>query len=218
MNIITCNALLDTDIDPYRSNVIFLLRFKTDFSDVTGKVWTVNGDTNISGEQAVFDGVGDYLDHTDHADFGFEAGAWTIEGFNYQGNESTERCLFDNRTATNEGIGIYSSGVVAGYERRLILTNNAAPISAPLTAQFSVDTLEHWAVCYYGDGTGKGFINGAEVWSVLDARTLASSSTALISTSYVFTQYFLGRNGGMRGTKGVARYSGSFTPPTRFIY
>lgn len=213
------------ETDPNWANVSSLLHFdgangSTTFTDEKGLAWTPASnakiDTGISkfgGASGLFDGVADNITTPATAAMGFGSGDYTVEGWLYQANEAADRCIFDNRNASTEGIAIYSSAAGVDNVRRLLLTSNTAIIAGTGSTQFPVNTWSHWAVCRSGS-TVRGFIDGAQVWSVTDARTLASSAPAIIGANYTTGQEFVGRLDEMRVTKGIARYTANFTPPT----
>jgi hypothetical protein len=210
--------------DPYFASVVALLHFdgadaSTTFTDVTGKTWTGSGNAQLDTAQVKYgtaslllDGTGDYLSTASHAGFGFGAGDYTVEGWLRQSTQTLARCLFDTRTASNEGIGIYSSNAGASQENKLVLAGSGVLSDSGATT-FTANTQTHWAVTRSGT-TLRGFIAGVVVSSVTDSRTYASASTAFIGANYLGTQAFEGWIDDVRVTKGVARYTANFTPPS----
>lgn len=214
-------------INPDFANVSSLLHFdgtdgSTTFTDVTGKTWTANGNAQIDtaakqfGTGAgIFDGSGDWIQTGSDAGFGFESGAFTIEGwFMRTGGATTNPCMVDTRTGSNAGVGIYAStSIYSG----LSYANNGGTIAGSGTA-FTVDVFEHWAVVRETDGfTVRGYVNGVQVFTVSDSRTLASASTCFVGDNYVApSQPMLGSMDDLRITKGECLYPGgtTFTPPT----
>lgn len=210
--------------DPYWANVAALLHMdgangSTTFTDETGKTWTANAGAAISTSQSKFGGAsGDFrasawITTPSHADFGFGSGDFTIEGFNfYTTTGGGDQCVFDNRSGANTGIAIYIAG--SGGNTLLRAFSNAAQIATSSPAGFSLSTWEHWAVTRQGT-TLRGFIGGTQVFSVTDSRTYASSAAPFIGDNYVApSQSALTRVDEVRITKGVARYTANFTPPT----
>lgn len=214
--------------DPHWANVVLLLHFdgtngSTTITDNSSSGKTpdlVAGNTQIStaqskfgGSSVIFDGAGDYVRYASHADFGFGAGDYTVEGFIYQADANIDRCLFETRTAVNVGIGIYSGVNAANQQNRLIVSSNSATLAGASTTAITPFTWTHWAVTR-SSGTLFGFLNGVQVWTVADARTYASASTCFIGSNYVPGQYQNGYVDELRVTKGVARYTSGFTPPS----
>jgi hypothetical protein len=225
-------ALPTAAADPDFANVSLLMHFdgtngSTTFTDssLNGFSPTVFGNAQIStaqskfgGASGLFDGTGDYLRYSNNAAFGFGSGDYTVEGWIRQDNVDDLFCVFDNRDNVSvpnlAGIGIYTSVTGATTRNRLILANNSAIIAGTSTTQFNAATnFQHWAVARSGT-TVKGFIDGVEVWSVTDSRTLAASPPVLIANGTGLGQEFTGYLDDLRVTKGVARYTAGFTPPT----
>jgi len=210
--------------DPYFSSVKLLLHMNgtdgsTTFTDSSSSAHTVTafGNAQIDtaqskygGASGLFDGSGDYCSVASSADFGMGDSDYTIEGWIYQGNETTTRCIFDNREL-GQGIAIYSS-VGGGLENKLVVANNADIIGSS-TPSFPTNTWSHWAVTRES-GTLRGFIDGVEVINVVDSRTYASSTTVYLGANYIASQNISGWVDDYRITKGVARYTANFTPPT----
>lgn len=184
----------------------------TTFTDQTGKAWTASGNAQIDtaqskfgGAAGLFNGSGDYITAASHADFGFGAGDYTVQGWARPAG-SGNRTIFDNRLS-GEGIGIY-----VGTTGRLTFTNNSA-ILAELGGLFSPTAFVHFAVTRQS-GTVRGFLSGVLQWTVTDARALASSAAARIGSNSAGGQGYTGHLDEILITKGVALYTNNFTPPS----
>lgn len=214
--------------DPHYASVSLLLHMdgadaSTTFTDnsPSPKTATVFGNAQIDTAQfkfgassALFDGAGDYLQYATNTAFGFGSGNYTVEGWVRQDTTTAiARTLFDNRSASDAGIGIYCNNNAVNEERRLIMGNNSAIIGGGGSTQFTSNTWQHWAVARNGT-TVKGFIGGTEVWSITDSRTLASTNAVFIGANYLGTQPHNGHLDDVRITKGIARYTASFSAPT----
>lgn len=214
--------------DPNFANVELLLHFdgangSTTFTDNSSpaKTATVFGNAQIStaqskfgGASGLFDGTGDYLSYASDADFGFGTGAYTVEGWVRFTAAATYRCMFDNRTASNQGIAIYCDGSGTNESGRLLVASDVGIIAGAASTAFAASSsFQHWAVTKSGT-TVRGFIGGTQVWSITDSRTLASASTCFIGSTYLGGQGFNGYLDDIRVTKGVARYTANFTAPT----
>ena len=206
--------------DPYWGNVVALLHFdgadaSTTFTDVKGHTFTASGDAQIDtaqskfgGASGLFDGTGDYVTSDSSADFGFGSGDYTIEGWARQGNVSGDRLLIDTRIG-GQGVGLYSSTSTSA--RKLVLANNTAVI-ATSSNTIPIDSWVHVALTR-ASGTVKGFLGGAQEFSVTDSRTLAASTQIRFGANNGAGQLYIGHLDEWRITKGVARYTSSFTPP-----
>ena len=135
-------------------------------------------------------------------DFGFGSGDWTVDGWLYQPSTSADATLIDTRTASNAGISIYSS-VATGGNNKLSYANNSAVLAFASVA-FTANTWSYWMV-KRTSGIVTGFVNGVQVFSVSDTRTLASSTSAYIGRNYTSTQPLNANTFDIRITKGIAR-------------
>lgn len=196
----------------------------TTFTDSSfrAKTWTAAGNAQLTTTapkfgtaSGTFDGTGDNINTGSHDDFGFGTGPFTVEGWINQAASTATRCLFDSRTAGNTGIAIMSSvASPSTSQSRLCAISNTAQIAGDGSTAFTSSTWQHWAVTRDESNTLRGFIDGVQVWSVTDARTYASASTAYIGAYYDGSQSFFGKLDEIRVTKGYARYTANFTPPT----
>lgn len=209
--------------DPYFANVGALLKFDgTDGSivipDVTGKVWTPSGNAQLDtaikkfGTAALLlDGTGDYISTPAHASLTFGPGPYTIEGQIY--NTGTgDRCIFDNRSASTQGIAIYSR-VVSGGTNSLTVYDNVGRICASPNIALTNSIWTYFAVVRDGT-TVYAYIEGVQTASGTDARTLAAAPT-FIGANYLGTQAYAGLLDEIR-ISNVCRYPGgiTFTPPS----
>ena len=213
----------------------------TSFTDSSGNAFSVtaNGDAQISTAQSKFggascylDGSGDSLSGANDADFDFGSGDMTIEAWVYIAGNSAADAGGDR--AANI-VNTWSGGAtLSGYA--LNIFGNASSTGTGLafdtwssnngtlyraTATVTQSAWHHIAVSISG-GTRRLYLDGTEV----------SGSTTTISSGYTEANslgnalrvgvtpnsgYPLPLNGyidDLRITKGVARYTSNFTPPT----
>lgn len=221
--------------DAYWASVVALLHFdgadaSTTITDATGRAWSVGGNAQIDTAQSQFggaslllDGNDDYITAVDSSDFYFGAGDFTIEGFlRLTGSLPTagNYKFIASRDAipSPRGWRLLVDGDAGG---KLVFADNQGGTAHILTdpTAFPLNTWTHVAVSRVGN-TLYLFNNGTLVDSEdITGVTFNDSGTApLIGT---------GRNGGtpvanwsfnghldeFRITKGVGRYSATFTPP-----
>jgi hypothetical protein len=137
---------------------------------------------------------------------GFGSAAWTVESWVYPITLLDFSLVFDNRGGL-QGVGLYlRSGNGLG------VANNTASIASG--GSVSLNTWSHVAFTRQG-GTIRGFINGNLVLSVTDTRTYAAVASATVGGGFGTTQPYTGYISDFRTTKGHARYTENFTPPTR---
>lgn len=204
--------------DPYWANVVSLLHFdgadgSTTFTDQTGKVWTPSGNAQIDTAQAKFgsaslllDGGDDDATHASSTAFGFETGDFTWECFVRRANGNC--VIFDNRTNGADTASIVTfinpSGNLCFY-RTATVTGSGATVPAT--------TWTHAAWCR-SSGTLRMFIGGFMVSATSMTSDMGSSRPMRIGRDVANNADYSGHIDEVRITKGVARYTANFTPPT----
>lgn len=221
--------------DPYWSNVVLLLQGdgvdgSTTFIDEKGHTMTANGNAQVAtavrrfGEGSIFcDGSGDYVTTPDHADFDLGSGDFTIEGWCRIGSTrpSNAQALLVKR-ASSSVRGPFAILVPANTTKfQLLLATTAGSYAVNLTSTTSpgTGTWTHFAAVRSGTDVylfsggvqegGTGSVSGALLTntdSLSLGRDQAGTDTAL--NGYLDS---------VRITKGVARYTGTFTPPSRAL-
>ena len=199
-------------------------------TDESGKSWTAQGTAQIDTAQSVFggaslllDGNSDYVDTADSADWQLDGGsnsnAWTIDVrirfsadpgtdvtpiVQQYGNTSNYWSLFI--AVNNLSFSVYSAG------SQIIRIDNAFNPAA--------DTWYHIAIVKDGANGYLMFVDGTQIGSTqTDTSTIPDiSGTLLVGklTSAASNVYY--HNGWideLRISKGIARWTANFTPPTR---
>lgn len=213
--------------DPLWGNVVLGMHMdganaSTTFTDQKGHACTAFGNAQISTAQfaalagnaasAYFDGSGDYVSIPNSSDFQLGSGDFFIEARVYIANLTANMHIFgawDGASTLS-----YAFGVSAGYLFfDFTATGSYVPanaLSAP--SQLPVNTWKDVAVARYGTSIFL-FVDGTIV------ATKTGVSATLYATSTVFkvggntnAQYFNGYIDDLVVTKGVARYSASYTP------
>lgn len=156
-----------------------------------------------------FDGTGDWLSLPTSDLFGFGSGNFTIEFWLYPTSVTGTQVLIDFRTAASQLVPeIYLDGTSLVY-----YVNGAVRITA--TSAVSQNTWQHVALVKSG-ATTKFYVSGTNVGSsYTDTNTYLSTAPLKIGT-YFGTDLvnYTGYIDDLRITKGVARYTANFTPPT----
>ena len=213
-----------TPVDPNFSKVSLLLHGNgangsttiTD-SSPSPKTVTAVGNAQISTAQSKFggasiylDGTGDGVSITSNTAFAFGANDFTIETWVYPVSVSGNPNLFDTRPSGN---GAWPAIYFDGGRLRYFL-NTADRISGS-TVLAANTTWYHIALSRAGSST-KLFLNGTQEGSTYSDSTLLLEGPFALGidsrnlTSNPFNAYF----DDVRVTKGVARYTANFTPPT----
>ena len=218
--------------DPYWSNVVLAMHMdgvnnSTTFTDLKGKTVTPVGNAKISttqskfgGASAYFDGNGDYLSIPHSADFDLSSGDFTIETWlNCQTNNSDYMSIYSKRASVsvNSPIGIFIAPNRYLYVA-IINNSNSTILNYLHNTQFNIGEFYHIAVVR-NSNSFKIFINGVQVYSNTSSATLLyNTNNVEIGGQSVTNEYLRWFNGyldDLRITKGVARYTSNFTPPTQ---
>lgn len=209
--------------DPYFANVSSLLHLDgagTTIVDVKGKTWAATGNATQSALQSRFgaaslllDGDGDDIRTAAHADFGFGAGDFTVEGWFRRTGTNTNAFLADFRVAAGDSLVIWCSQSAfadcLGYS-----TEIGTGFLHGAAGEFTLNTWLHWAVCRSGTDVS-GYVHGSRVFTGTDSRTFASPQGVYLGSSTAANQGATGNIDEVRITKGVARYTGAtYTVPT----
>lgn len=151
-----------------------------------------------------------YLSCASSADFAFGTGDYTIEFYAAFTTSNGKYEVIDFRTnGAGEGIVLYQDSTGPNFRA---LWNSTNKIAA--TVQ-TLRTWHHYALTR-ASATVKMFIDGSQVGSSVTSETtnFGNSVCYLGISSDGATNAMNGCLAGVRVTKGVARYTGTFTPPT----
>lgn len=175
---------------------------------------TKTGTKKMGTASGYFDGTGDYLSLADSADWNFGSGDFTIDCW-MNPIALAEECFFDQYVDNDNRIRIYLDGT--NFD---IKAWNSSVKIVELVAAHGVSTGSWWhlAVVRYGN-TLTAYVNGASVGTDdLTGITLPDyGATVLIGAD----RYNGGLNAystcyidELRISKGIARWTANFTPPT----
>jgi hypothetical protein len=215
-------------LDSYRSNVSLLLHGdgangSTTITDnsPTPKTVTAVGNAQIStaqskfgGASVAFDGTGDYAQIAHSDDLDISGGAFTVEAWVRTSNIAftTYQSVFSKRIPTGLSAAGYTFGIKSNGS--CVAWNGSTELNSSGISLAS-NTWYHIAWCHTGSNM-QIFVDGVRY---LNTPHSYSSNTYAVtlgcalgnSTSSDFLSGFIDD---MRVTKGVARYTGTFTPPT----
>lgn len=199
----------------------------TTFTDEAGKTVTASGDNIVTKTgtkkfgtaSAFFGGSADYLTLDDSGDWYFGTGDFTIDFWTYPLILSNYNYLIDqypdanNRwLICNDANGaLYFQVVVGGADKAFYQTANGT---------IKKDQWQHIAVVRNGTSTSclKMYVNGTNVTPTpgtnLSSNELPNLSAPLNIGVDMVNYYFYGYMDELRISKGVARWTAEFTPPT----
>jgi hypothetical protein len=208
-------------VDLFRSNVSLLLHGdgtngSTTIIDSspTPKTVTAVGNAQISTVQSkfggagiAFDGTGDYLTVPSNLGFAFGAQDFTVEAWVYFGNLTSFNSIAStrdsNNTITGWTIGLNSSEALYFYTNTFNIQGSA----------LSQNTWHHIAAARSGTSL-KMFANGTQAGSTATDSRDYTNQTFAVGATIDGNQVFNGYIDDLRITKGIARYTANFTPPT----
>jgi hypothetical protein len=211
-------------VDLFRSNVSLLLHGdgangSTTIIDSspTPKTVTAFGDAQISTVQSKFggasialDGTGDWLTTPSSNDFAYGAGDFTLEGWlNPSTTTAVDRVIWDQRvTSSDAGIVFFidPNGRLNSFQGTVLRANSGSLL-------LQSNTWQHFAYVR-SSGVLYVYIGGQLGGSVSLTTSLASPGTVRIGVRNDNTLPYSGYIDDLRITKGVARYTANFTPPT----
>jgi len=163
--------------------------------------------SKFGGASGLFDGAGDYLTVPDHADFDFGTGDFTVDAWvRFSGSVSNDTLV----TRGNDDFLIK----ISNDEIEVKLVSTTAIVRATTIAQ---NTWYHIAVSRSGTDV-RIFLNGTQVGATATSSANVNYTTPLaIGANDVGGtpfQFFSGWIDEFRVSKGVARWTADFTPPT----
>lgn len=202
----------------------------TTFTDIsiTPKTPTVNGDAKIATAQfksgaasAVFDGTGDYLSYTSHADFDFGTGDFTIELWWRPTGASTDYALVvlgkpTISTQADQSIGLFHLGSTGAGKIQAFINQGTTNYIVNGLSALTAGTWYHIAFERIS-GSLYLFINGVQQGSTAANIPInePTSRTLRFGTWHTGSTFYAnGYMDAIRLTKGVGRYPAglSFTP------
>jgi hypothetical protein len=174
----------------------------------SGNVGLSTSQYKFGGASANFDGTGDYLVTPTTSVLTFGTNDLTVELWIYQTVSSVgayKVIVGDNVYSSVGGWTLYS------YNNQLNLWKGGTELIAPSGTL----TLNSWnyVVWTRQSGNNRIFINGTQVGSTVSDSTNYTSTAIYVGSSKTNTLNFAGYMDELRITKGVARYTGNFTPP-----
>ena len=165
--------------------------------------------SKFGGASGLFDGTNDYLVTPTTSAFTFGTSDFTIELGIYQTVSSVSAykvLVGDNVYGSVGGWQLYS------YNNQLNLWKGGTEIISP-SGTLTLNSWNH-VVWSRASGNNRIFINGTQVGSTVSDSTNYTSTAIYIGAAKDGYGYYAGYIDEIRITKGVARYTGNFTPQT----
>lgn len=211
---IDLNTVLMLHMDGANGSTTF-----TDSEINAPKVVTANGSAQISDTQfkfnessGAFDGINSFLTLTDNNDFDFSGGVWTIDFWAFFSSVAPNKSLFSQRTDSQNYIlcDVINSGtleftIVDNDDTAVSLFSNAGAITT--------NTWYHIAVVESGNNYYL-FLNGVLVRSTSNAKRAKNYTGTFQIGAFNGSSLMNGYMDEFRISKGTARWTSAFTPPT----
>ena len=215
-----------TPVEPYFHNNSLLLHGdgtngSTTFKDdsINNHTITANGNAQIStaqskfgGASMYFDGNGDYLSIADDDAFNFGSGDFTMETWVYMTSQGSYNFLV-GQYGSSSSVSTTFWSIANGYNDCYFYYGSSS-VRLSGTTSIPLNTWTHVAVAREGN-TVRLFTNGQVDASSSFTQTLNNSTLDFtIGADSTAAYDFAGYMDDIRVTKGVARYTANFTPPT----
>jgi hypothetical protein len=191
------------------------LGFQT-ITDRAGKTVYAQGDAKLSTSIKKFgtaslalDGVGDYATVPTQPDFAFGTSAFTLEAWVYRtADNSTNQIIFDFRTVAAQLVPtlFLNTSYIPTYT-----VNGVSQIIGSTVV--ALNTWTHIAVSRNGTST-RLFVNGTQTGSTYTDTTNYIQGPLTIGARFNTVTPFVGYIDDVRISKGVAKYTATFTAPT----
>jgi len=195
----------------------------TTITDENGKAWTAYGNTQIDTAQSVFggasglfDGVGDYALTPNSTDFNFGTGDFTVD---FRMRRSGAQIAYAGIVSAKNAVGAGDPGWSVGWDDAGHIRLNVGAVNYGVsTTALSDLTWYHIAAVRYGNtstiyvnGTGEGTGNVTGISFDSAGAGCFLGSLFLSSFAYMYKGWI----DEVRVSKGIARWTANFTPPTR---
>ena len=207
--------------DQYYNSCSLLMHFNgangsTTFTDnsPSPKTVTSNNGAAIStvqskfgGASGLFDGTDDYLSIANNSSLNLSGGSYTIECWiRPTGNYAGYNTIIAKRSAGGTAWQVYLT-ITTGYLSFFDGTQRVSSVTP------TANVWSHVAAVYNGT-TINLYLNGVSVLSTAVGNTDYNSSIQIGESVPSYGEYFNGYIDDLRVTKGVARYTSNFTPPS----
>jgi len=179
--------------------------------ETVGNAQVSTAQSKFGGSSVYFDGSGDYLVAPSSPAYAFGTGNFTLEGWFYP-TASANQALFEMRNSTTSTSGIAVRLLSSSNTLRVIMNNTALFTTSTAV---SLNQWSHIAVVR-SSGTVTAYLNGvAMTGGSASGSTSLTDNTLWIGELRDGSFQWNGYMDDLRITKGVARYTANFTPPTQ---
>jgi len=202
----------------------------TTFTDESGKAWTANGNAQIDTAQSVFggasglfDGTGDYILASDSDDWQLDGGSnsnsWTVDfRVRFNGDPSAgNRGLVQQYLNVNNWWCVYF-----GVNTIKFIVRNASSTTVTISNAFDPATATWYHIAVVKDGTNgyMMFVNGTQIGTTqTNTNPIPNIAGGTLRLGLIIGAggnafYHNGWMDELRISKGIARWTSDFTPPS----
>ena len=169
--------------------------------------------SKFGGASGFFDGTGDYLTVPDSDDWAFGTGDFTIDWWVRFVTTAVSHSFFSQKTDTNNRYILYFNNNTI-YWSQLVGGSGGNNIAKAWTP--SIDTWYHVALVK-ASGVYTFYIDGASIGSNTENTSIANltGNLEICRDTDSGSNFFNGWLDEIRISKGIARWTANFTPPTR---
>ena len=186
-----------------------------------GDAATSTTQVKFAGTKSIaFDGTGDYISAEDDASFSFGTGDFTVECWLFHQNASASYYDLIGTARNSAYMGSNRGGWIFSYYHNAGTVKFGYQYSSSwvsensFTQTLNADTWYHLAISRQGNQL-KCFVDGTQVGSTItNSSNIISTEPLTIGTGAGTSTYVNGYMQDVRITRGLARYTANFTPPT----
>ena len=219
-----------TSSDPYWNNIVLALDGES-ISDLKGHALTINGSVTVStttkkfgSSSLFFNGSGSYLNTAWDSAFNFGSGDFTIETYfnaaflgTNPGATSTSHIMLTTTPLTSTSL--WAINIESNKLMFYIFQYSTRIVHIVHTPDILIDQWYHVAIVR-GGGILKMFVDGSLAGSVASTHDLSGVGSGIAvgrgnDNSGGWQAWYHGYLDSLVITKGIAKYSANFTPPTQ---
>jgi hypothetical protein len=199
--------------------------YDASMSTVLETVGSTKISTTVSAAGSIeFDASGDLLVAPAGVDVQYGTGDFTIEWWQYSRNVSgaSQRGIFQTSTTAGGLSTSYTTGIIffqgsngtSSISGACCVNIMGTNLTTPSSAVLTDNTWQHIAITR-ASGSCRVFVNGTQIGTTTTVNTSITSTNLVIGGYYNGSYLYDGFLQDFRMTKGLARYTSNFTPPTR---
>jgi hypothetical protein len=196
----------------------------TTITDESGLSWSVNGNTNLrtasykfGTASCYFDGSGDYLSTADNVDFQLGSSDFTIDYWIRVNSLSTMYRAIGRGTAVTAATLEFSTGLGSSNNPNIVISSGTSTYQANASGTISSTSTWYHIACVRSGNSLKTALNGSFGSAVDVTGVTVQNLGTVMSIGRVGTYTSANLAGYLdefRFSKGIARWTSNFTPPT----